>query len=58
MHFRNLGQSGLRISSIALGTDNFVNPTPAKEAAAMLAEGLDAGIKPNRHKRFLRRWRK
>lgn len=44
MEYRRLGQSGIKISPIALGADNFVNPTPAKEVARMLGVALDAGI--------------
>jgi aryl-alcohol dehydrogenase-like predicted oxidoreductase len=44
MEYRRLGQSGIKISPIALGADNFVNPTPAKEVARMLEVALDAGI--------------
>lgn len=44
MLYRPLGRSGLRISSIALGTDNFANPTPEPEAARMIDAALDAGI--------------
>jgi aryl-alcohol dehydrogenase-like predicted oxidoreductase len=44
MEYRTLGRSGIKISSIALGTDNFVNPTPETEVALMLDTALDAGI--------------
>jgi aryl-alcohol dehydrogenase-like predicted oxidoreductase len=44
MEYRSLGRSGIRISSIALGTDNFANPTSKKDAARMLSVALDAGI--------------
>ena len=44
MEYRRLGRSGIKISSIALGTDNFVNPTPEKEIARILDAALDAGI--------------
>lgn len=44
MEYRKLGRSGVKISPIALGTDNFANPTPAKEACRILAQALDAGI--------------
>ena len=44
MEYRALGRSGLRVSPIALGTDNFANPTPEKEATRILEEALEAGI--------------
>ena len=44
MDYRTLGRSGIKVSSIALGTDNFVNPTPEKEVARMLDVALEAGI--------------
>lgn len=44
MEYRALGRSGLRVSSIGLGTDNFVNPTPEKDALQILDVALDAGI--------------
>ena len=44
MQYRHLGSSGLQVSALALGTDNFANPTPEKDAAAILGHALDAGI--------------
>ncbi len=44
MEYRTLGRSGIKVSSIALGTDNFVNPTPEKEVTRILDVALDAGI--------------
>ncbi|MEE4278357.1 MAG: aldo/keto reductase [Halieaceae bacterium] len=44
MIYRHLGRCGLRISCLALGTDNFANPTPESEAASILDAALDAGI--------------
>ena len=44
MQYRTLGRSGINVSSIALGTDNFVNPTPKKEVAQIIDVALDAGI--------------
>jgi aryl-alcohol dehydrogenase-like predicted oxidoreductase len=32
MEYRRLGRSGLKISSLVLGTMNFGNPTPKEEA--------------------------
>jgi len=44
MQYRTLGRSGIKVSSIALGTDNFVNPTPKKEVAQIMDVALDAGV--------------
>lgn len=44
MNYRTLGRSGLKVSSLALGTDNFTNPTPEQEALRMIDRALDAGI--------------
>lgn len=43
-HYRLLGRTGVRVSPLGLGCDNFANPTPEKEAAAILACALDGGI--------------
>lgn len=44
MEYRRLGKSGLKVSSLCLGTDNFANPTPEDECAAMIDTALDAGL--------------
>ena len=44
MQYRALGSSGLRISSLVLGSDNFTNPTPATEAERIITMALDAGV--------------
>lgn len=44
MQYRALGSSGLRISTLVLGTDNFANPTPADECERIVATALDAGV--------------
>ena len=44
MQYRTLGRSGIKISSLALGTDNFANPTPEKESIEMINNAIDAGI--------------
>ena len=44
MDYRILGRTGLEVSSIVLGTDNFLDPTPEKESARMLDHALDVGI--------------
>ncbi len=44
MKLRTLGSSGLRLSPLVLGTDNFANPTPEKESIAIIDAAIDAGI--------------
>lgn len=44
MDYRTLGRSGVKISPIGLGTDNFANPTPEDEASRIIDTALDAGI--------------
>ena len=44
MEYRSLGNTGVNVSSLCLGTDNFADPTPAKEASRILNIALDAGI--------------
>lgn len=44
MIYKNLGRSGLKVSALCLGTDNFANPTPEAECAAMLGLALDHGL--------------
>ena len=44
MDYKNLGRSGLKVSPLCLGTDNFANPTPEAECAAMINAALDAGL--------------
>ena len=44
MEYRTLGRSGLKVSPLCLGTDNFANPTPEDECALMIKAALDAGI--------------
>ena len=44
MIYRRLGRSGLKVSFLALGTDNFANPTPEPESAAIIDAAVDAGI--------------
>jgi 1-deoxyxylulose-5-phosphate synthase len=44
MQTRALGSSGLRISALVLGSDNFSNPTPADESERIIATALDAGV--------------
>ncbi|HPG09590.1 MAG TPA: aldo/keto reductase [Saprospiraceae bacterium] len=44
MEYRLLGRTGIRISPLGLGTDNFANPTSPEESTQLLLEALDAGI--------------
>ena len=44
MEYRNLGHTGVNVSSLCLGTDNFADPTSAEESSRILNIALDAGI--------------
>jgi 1-deoxyxylulose-5-phosphate synthase len=44
MKTRLLGRSGLRVAPLALGTDNFVNPTPEHDCARILDMAVAAGV--------------
>ena len=44
MKYRSLGRSGLKVSPLCLGTDNFANPSPEEECVRMIDLALDAGI--------------
>lgn len=44
MDYRSLGRSGLKVSTIALGTDNFANPTPEHDVHRIIDSAIDAGI--------------
>ena len=44
MDYRVLGRTGIRVSPLALGTDNFMDPTPAVECGKILDMAVDAGI--------------
>ena len=44
MEYRTLGRTGVKVAPLALGTDNFLNPTDAEESARLLLTALDAGI--------------
>jgi len=44
MEYRILGRSGVRVSPLCLGTDNFANPTPEEESVRMIEHALEAGI--------------
>ena len=44
MDYRNLGKSGLQVSEIGLGTNNFGKRLDAKQTAAVIDQALDAGV--------------
>ena len=44
MDYRVLGRTGIQVAPLALGTDNFMDPTPADESSRILEMSLDAGI--------------
>lgn len=44
MHFRNLGSSGLKVSAIGLGTNQFGGKVDFKRAAEIISAALDEGI--------------
>ena len=44
MHYRNLGRTGVKVSALCLGSDNFLNPTPEEESIRLIDNALDAGI--------------
>ena len=44
MNYRILGRSGVKVSSLGLGTDNFANPTSPKESIEIIDRAIDAGI--------------
>ena len=45
VEYRLLGRTGVRVAPLALGTDNFADPTPEDECAVILDRAMDAGIK-------------
>ena len=44
MQYRVLGRTGVNVSPLCLGSDNFGDATPADEATAIIKRALDAGI--------------
>src|SRR5689334_12990007 len=44
MQYRSLGRTGVKVSTVCLGTMNFGGRTDEAEAAAVLLQALDAGI--------------
>lgn len=44
MEYRTLGRTGVKVSPLCLGTDNFANPTPEAESMRIINRALEAGI--------------
>jgi 1-deoxyxylulose-5-phosphate synthase len=44
MEYRSLGRTGVKISALCLGGDNFGNPTSESESVAIINRSIDAGI--------------
>lgn len=44
MDYRVLGRTGIKVSPLCFGTDNFADPTPVDESTRMLERALDAGL--------------
>ena len=44
MEYRSLGRTGVMVSSLCLGTDNFMDPSPPEECEKILNKALDSGI--------------
>jgi aryl-alcohol dehydrogenase-like predicted oxidoreductase len=44
MEYRSLGRTGVKVSPLCLGTDNFMDPTPEDECERILNTAMDAGI--------------
>ncbi len=44
MQYRVLGRTGVNVSPLCLGSDNFGDATPADEATAIINQALEAGI--------------
>jgi len=44
MEYRTLGRTGVKVSPICLGTDDYGLATPEDEAIRIINLGLDAGI--------------
>tara|TARA_B100001750_G_scaffold717_1_gene641 strand:+ start:4456 stop:5460 length:1005 start_codon:yes stop_codon:yes gene_type:complete len=44
MDYRILGRSGVKVSPLGLGTDNFANPTSTKESIQIIDSAIGAGI--------------
>ena len=44
MEYRPLGRTGVRVSSLCLGTMNFGAPTPEEDSIRMIHKAMDAGV--------------
>jgi len=44
VEYRLLGRTGVNVAPLALGTDNFADPTPEDECTEILERAMDAGI--------------
>lgn len=44
MEYRSLGRTGVKVSPLCLGTDNFANPTPEAESIRIINRALEAGL--------------
>jgi len=44
MKYRILGRTGVKVSPLALGTDNFSNPTSEKDSIQIIDQALSGGI--------------
>lgn len=44
MQYRPMGRTGVQVSSIVLGGDNILNPTPEPDAIRMIHRAIDSGI--------------
>jgi 1-deoxyxylulose-5-phosphate synthase len=44
MEYRSLGRTGVKLSALCLGGDNFGNPTSESESIAIINRSIDAGI--------------
>ena len=44
MDYRLLGRTGVKVSPLCLGTDNFMSPTPEDECGKILNAAIDASI--------------
>ena len=44
MIYRTLGRTGVKVSPLALGADNFANPTPEAESITIIERALEVGI--------------
>ncbi|MGO4840983.1 aldo/keto reductase, partial [Rhizobiaceae sp. 2RAB30] len=44
MQYRSLGQSGMMVSPLAIGTFNFGGPTPGDDPMEIIRRALEAGV--------------